>query len=68
MLAENIKKHRKDAAMTQAELAMAAGLTQAYISRLESGTNENPPTKTLTRIAAALRTSVANLLGEAISA
>jgi transcriptional regulator with XRE-family HTH domain len=68
MLAENIKKGRKGAGMTQAELAEAAGLTQAYISNLERGRYGNPPVKTLGRIAAALRTSVANLLGEAVSA
>jgi len=49
--------------MTQTELASRAGLTPAAISQLESDERE-PAFKTLTRLAAALQTSVGFLLGE----
>lgn len=41
---------RKDAGMTQAELAQASGIDQSVISKLETG-DSNPTIQTLTRIA-----------------
>jgi transcriptional regulator with XRE-family HTH domain len=49
--------------MTQTELATRSGLTPAAISQLE-GDERDPAFKTLTRLAAALGTSVGFLLGE----
>lgn len=44
---------RKKSGMTQKELAQKTGITQADISRLESG-NANPSIKTLQRLAAGM--------------
>ena len=45
-------KVRKESGMTQKELSLATGISQADISRLEHGTG-NPSIKTLQRIAKA---------------
>lgn len=68
MLAKNIKRLREAQGLTQKELGLTAGLSQPYISELETGTKENPPIETLQKLAAALRTSVAKLMGEVASA
>lgn len=68
MLANNIKGLREAHGMTQKDLGIAAGLSQPYISELETGEKKNPPMATLARIAAALNTSVAKLMGEGKSA
>lgn len=46
-------KWRKEKNMTQAELAMRAGISRSNISRFESGTY-NPSLETMVKIAAAL--------------
>ena len=48
-----IEHARKDANMTQAELAMKIGTNKSYISRVETGATE-PKVSTFYRIAAAL--------------
>ncbi|BFH18320.1 hypothetical protein J6TS7_32260 [Paenibacillus dendritiformis] len=52
-IASQIKKRRKELGMSQRELALAAGLKQATISRLESST-WNPEIKTLEKLSDAL--------------
>ena len=47
-----IRRARNDAAMTQAELAARAGLTQSAIARLERG-GANPTVATLANVIAA---------------
>jgi DNA-binding XRE family transcriptional regulator len=54
---DRIRKERKKAGMTQEELALAAGLPQSHISRLESGLH-SPSHATLAKIAHALGISV----------
>jgi transcriptional regulator with XRE-family HTH domain len=48
-------KARKDAGMTQEEVARAMGTTQAVVARLESGRTK-PSTRTLERFANATHT------------
>ena len=52
-----IKQARRDAKMTQPELAMKLGSSKAYISRVETGKTD-PKTSTFYRIASALGLSV----------
>lgn len=46
-----IREARKSAGLTQRELAERLGLKQQFISRLESGEEENPTVETLSKIA-----------------
>ena len=52
-----IKQARKEAKMTQPELALRLGSSKAYISRVETGRTD-PKTSTFYRIASALGLSV----------
>jgi DNA-binding XRE family transcriptional regulator len=52
-----IKQARKEAKMTQPELARKLGSSKAYISRVETGKTD-PKTSTFYRIASALSLSV----------
>jgi transcriptional regulator with XRE-family HTH domain len=62
MLAENIKKLRKQHKLSQEKLATEANITYSTIIKIESGVNDNPTIKTLKKIADALKVSVDNLL------
>ncbi len=62
MLAENLKMLRKQLELTQEELARRIGAPQSSISDLETGAVKNPRVKTLLRLAAALDTTVDDLL------
>jgi transcriptional regulator with XRE-family HTH domain len=64
MLAENIKKLRKQRKLSQEELAKKAGVTYSTLIKLESGVNKNPTMKTLQQIAAALEASLDDLTKE----
>ncbi|MEG2858154.1 MAG: helix-turn-helix transcriptional regulator [Clostridia bacterium] len=57
-----IRKYRKLRKLTQHELAIAVGVTQAYISSLENGKRANPSIKVLIKIADVLRVDVRKLL------
>jgi XRE family transcriptional regulator, master regulator for biofilm formation len=61
-MSQRIKKLRKASGLTQVELATKAGITQVYVSSLESGARENPSLDILRRLAKALKTDVAELL------
>jgi len=50
-----LRKARKAAGLTQADLAHLAGVTQAYISKLENGERLRPRFDILDRLALALR-------------
>jgi transcriptional regulator with XRE-family HTH domain len=54
---------RKVARASQAELATKAGVTETYISMLESGARQNPSLRTLKKLAKALGVDVRELLG-----
>ena len=63
MIGRRIKIRRAVLAMTQADLAQALGITQAYLSYIERG--ERPiDADMLTRIAAALQCETADLMNE----
>lgn len=53
---------RTERNMSQAQLAVMAGVTQGYISHLEVGVKKNPSIKVLMRIAQALEVAVDELL------
>jgi len=63
-LGERIKKHRKILGMTQMEIAIASDITQATISRLESGEVLELRSEGLKRLAAALGVTVDYLIGK----
>lgn len=60
--AMNLKALRTARGLTQVELAKKMKRKQAYISQLESGTENNPTLDTLRRLAKALGVSVAELV------
>jgi len=53
--------------LTQDQLAVTANLSRTFLTRLEMGQHD-PSLSTLVRLAKALRVSVAELLGESVSA
>jgi transcriptional regulator with XRE-family HTH domain len=67
-LAEQVRKLRTQAAMTQAELASRAGVTVETVARLErvlrgrASANANPSLETMERIASSLGVDVADLV------
>lgn len=63
-LGERVKKHRKILGITQMELAIASDVTQATISRLESGEVLELRSEGLKRLAAALGVTVDYLIGK----
>ena len=62
-LGTKIKALREITGFSQAELAAKVGVTQGFISHVESGIRE-PTLDTLRKLAHALGVSVAELLGE----
>jgi transcriptional regulator with XRE-family HTH domain len=61
MLAENLKKLRKQRKLSQEELAKKAGVTYSTLIKLESGVNKNPTIKTIQQIATALEVTLDEL-------
>jgi transcriptional regulator with XRE-family HTH domain len=61
MLAQNIKKLRKQRKLSQEELAKKAGVTYSTLIKLESGVNKNPTIKTIQQIATALEVTLDEL-------
>ena len=57
----NLRRIRVDRGISQAALAVDAGLDQAQVSRIEKG-NENPSVDLLDRLAQALNVDVAEFL------
>lgn len=62
MLAQNIKKYRKKKGLSQDKLAKLADVTHTTLVKIESGANDNPTIKTLTKIAKALNVSINELI------
>lgn len=56
-IGKGIRTVRKQASLTQQELAHMADLTQTYLSQVESGQKNNPSTELIERIAKACRVS-----------
>ena len=63
MLAVRVRRARETAQMTQEQLAVAAGLKQWHISRIESGGIKDIKGDTLVRLARALHVTTDYLLG-----
>lgn len=61
MLAQNIKKLRKQYSLSQEELAKKAGITYSTLIKIESGANNNPTISTLKKIASTLNVSLDDL-------
>ncbi|MEL4879168.1 helix-turn-helix transcriptional regulator [Shewanella algae] len=57
-IGDNIKRIRKDAGMSQQELAERCEVSKSQISRIESGEQKNPQIQTLIAIATALSASL----------
>ncbi len=62
MLAENVKRIRKQKDLSQDKLSKLAGVTLTTLVKIESGSNDNPKIKTLKKIADALEVTVNDLL------
>ena len=58
----NMKALRATCGLTQVALAKKMKVKQAYIARLESGTEDNPTLDTLRRLAKALKCTVSELV------
>jgi transcriptional regulator with XRE-family HTH domain len=63
MLGMRVRRAREAADMTQEQLAVAAGLKQWHISRIESGGIKDVKGETLVRLARALNVTTDYLLG-----
>jgi transcriptional regulator with XRE-family HTH domain len=63
-LAERIKLRRQEREMSAAELARQASISKGYLSQIESGATPRPSADVLYRIANALGTTVADLMGK----
>ena len=61
MLADSIKKLRKQRKLSQEELAKKSGVTYSTLIKLESGVNKNPTIRTIQQIAAALEVTLDEL-------
>ena len=64
---KQLQRLRTSRGLTQEQLAVTAGLSRTFLTRLELGQHD-PSLSTLVRVAKALRVSVAELLGESASA
>ncbi len=62
-LGERIKHRRLELGMTQVQLAEAASISQSLIAALEGGSREEVRSRTLRRLARALRCSADDLIG-----
>lgn len=59
---EGIKKLRSEKGLTSSELAKRSGISQAYLSQLESGKNKNPTPDILNKLSKGLGLSYAYFL------
>ena len=58
-----LKQRREQKRLTQTALAGKAGVSQAYIAKLESGEKKNPTLDLVKKLAKALGVPVTELLG-----
>ena len=61
-IANNIKKYRNKLGISQDRLSKLADVTLHTITKIESGTNQNPTIVTLVKIATALQVKVDDLI------
>ncbi len=62
---EKLKRERRGAGHTQAELAALSGVAQSTIAQIEGGVRENPHPRTLKKLAEALGLEARDLLPDA---
>lgn len=63
ILGDNVRARRKDLSMTQVDLAESAGITQAFVSQIESG-SVAATLSVIAKVAEALRTTPDLLIRE----
>ena len=63
MLAQNIRKLRKQKGLSQEKLARLADISNATLVKIEAGVAKEPTITTVTKIADALSVSIDGLLG-----
>ncbi len=63
-LGDTIRQQREQMGSSQAQLAIAAGLSQGYLSQIENGEVANPSAAVLFRLAQALHLDPRSLLPE----
>lgn len=66
VLGERLQQRRREKEMSAAELARRAEVSKGYLSELENGRAERPSGDVLYRLASALGTTVADLLGREV--
>jgi transcriptional regulator with XRE-family HTH domain len=64
---KQLQRLRTRRGLTQEQLAVTAGLSRTFLTRLELGQHD-PSLSTLVRLGKALKVSVTELLGESVSA
>ena len=64
MLAENIKRYRKERGLSQRALVRASNVTYSELSKIEAGYIRNPGVKTVQKIATALDVTIDDLMKE----
>jgi len=64
---KQLQRLRTRRGLTQEQLAVTAGLSRTFLTRLELGQHD-PSLSTLVRLGKSLRVSVTELLGESVSA
>lgn len=64
MLADSVKRFRKERGLSQDQLARKADITYTTLAKIESGANQNPTMKTLQGIAKALDVTLDELVSE----
>ena len=64
MLADSVKRLRKERGLSQDQLARKADITYTTLAKIESGANQNPTIKTLQGIAKALDVTLDELVSE----
>lgn len=62
-LARNVAKLRTEQKLSQRGLGRRAGLSGAYVNQIESGVRSQPTLETISKLAAALDTTMLELLG-----
>lgn len=63
MLAQNIKKLRKQHKLSQEDLAKKAEITYSTLIKIESGANKNPTLGTLSKLAEVFEVTIDELVG-----
>jgi transcriptional regulator with XRE-family HTH domain len=66
MLAQNIRKLRKQKGLSQEKLARLADISTATLVKIEAGVAKEPTITTVTKIAVALEVSIDEIVGRKV--